>query len=63
MADLAAYIECQDRVAALWKQPEAWTKASVFNTARVGFFSSDRAIREYADRIWDVKPVKLSPMK
>ena len=49
MADLAAYIDCQERVAALWQKPEAWTKASVLNSARMGYFSSDRAIREYAE--------------
>ncbi len=60
MADLAAYIDCQERVAALWQKPEAWTRASVLNSARMGYFSSDRAIREYAENIWDVKPVKLT---
>ncbi|MBL8923924.1 MAG: glycogen/starch/alpha-glucan phosphorylase, partial [Myxococcaceae bacterium] len=62
LADLAAYIDCQERVAALWQQPDAWTRASVLNTARMGFFSSDRSIREYAERIWKVKPVKLPPI-
>ncbi|MER2561689.1 MAG: glycogen/starch/alpha-glucan phosphorylase [Myxococcaceae bacterium] len=59
LADLAAYLDCQERVAALWQQPEAWTRMSVLNSARMGFFSSDRSIREYAANIWNVKPVKL----
>jgi len=59
LPDLAAYLDCQERVAALWQQPEAWTRMSVLNSARMGFFSSDRSIREYAANIWNVKPVKL----
>jgi starch phosphorylase len=59
LADLAAYIDCQERVAALWQKPEAWTRMSVLNSARMGFFSSDRSIREYAANIWNVRPVKL----
>ncbi len=59
LADLAAYIDCQERVAALWQKPDAWARASVLNTARMGHFSSDRSIREYASKIWNVRPVKL----
>jgi starch phosphorylase len=36
-----------------------WTAATIRNVARMGFFSSDRAIREYAERIWRVQPVPL----
>ncbi len=59
LADYASYIEAQDRVNALWKNPTEWTKKSILNTARSGKFSSDRTIRQYADEIWKVKPVTI----
>ncbi|MGR8952744.1 MAG: glycogen/starch/alpha-glucan phosphorylase, partial [Gammaproteobacteria bacterium] len=58
-ADYADYIACQDKVAEAWKDPENWTRMSILNTARAGKFSSDRAIREYCDEIWNVKPVSV----
>jgi starch phosphorylase len=58
-ADFAAYSEVQGRVAARWHDPPAWWRSSVLNTAHVGWFSSDRAIREYAADIWNVVPHKL----
>ena len=57
-ADFAAYVESQGRVAARWHDPQAWWRSSVLNTAHVGWFSSDRAIREYAEDIWNVTPRK-----
>jgi starch phosphorylase len=57
-ADFAAYAETQDRVAAQWHDSHAWWRSSVLNTAHVGWFSSDRAIREYAEDIWNVVPHK-----
>jgi starch phosphorylase len=53
-ADFDAYAETQGKVDARWKEPIAWQRASILNTARVGWFSADRAIREYAEEIWDV---------
>jgi starch phosphorylase len=38
----------------VWQDSFAWTRASILNTARVGWFSSDRTIREYADDVWKV---------
>jgi len=58
LADFASYVACQDRVSATYRDKERWTKMAVLNVARAGFFSSDRAIREYAEKIWDAKPVK-----
>ncbi|MBF9194936.1 glycogen/starch/alpha-glucan phosphorylase [Microvirga sp. BT290] len=53
-ADFDSYWATQRRVDELWQQPSAWSRASVLNTSRVGWFSSDRTIREYADEIWKV---------
>ncbi len=55
LADFRAYAACQARVAAAWRNPSAWTKASILNVARAGYFSSDRSIREYAKNIWRVR--------
>ncbi|MDE3208427.1 MAG: glycogen/starch/alpha-glucan phosphorylase, partial [Pseudomonadota bacterium] len=60
MADYASYIHCQDKVDKLYSQPEDWTKQAILNTARMGYFSSDRAIREYAKLIWNIEPVQVS---
>ena len=59
LADYLAYIETQERVNRLYRQPEAWARKAILNTARMGKFSSDRAVREYAEKIWKVKPVKV----
>jgi starch phosphorylase len=53
-ADFDAYCAIQRDIAALWRQPVAWWRSSILNTAGVAWFSSDRAIGEYAAKIWDV---------
>jgi starch phosphorylase len=60
LADFQSYIECQDKVAAVYRDTELWTRMSILNTARSGKFSSDRTIREYCKDIWRVKPVPIS---
>ena len=60
LADYAAYVECQDRVSAAWRDTDAWTRMSILNTARSGKFSSDRAITEYCEDIWNVLPVTVT---
>jgi starch phosphorylase len=57
LADFASYAAAQDRVDALYRQPEEWSRAAALNCLNMGYFSSDRSVREYADRIWDVRPV------
>ncbi len=51
-ADFAAYWQAQMNVDDLWRKRKAWLRASVLNTANVGWFSSDRTITEYAQEIW-----------
>ena len=55
-ADYQSYIDCQDHVSAAFLDERTWTRKSILNVARMGKFSSDRSIREYCDRIWQVKP-------
>ena len=59
-ADFADYVACQERVSAAWAEPATWTRMSILNTARAGRFSSDRAVREYCERIWGVTRVPIT---
>jgi len=59
MADFGSYCECQDRADKAYRDQKRWTRMSVLNVARMGRFSSDRAIRDYAEKIWNVRPVKI----
>ena len=59
LADYRSYVDCQDRVDELYRQPEEWTIRTMHNIANMGYFSSDRTIQEYADEIWHIKPVRL----
>ncbi|NLC80465.1 MAG: glycogen/starch/alpha-glucan phosphorylase, partial [Lentisphaerae bacterium] len=60
LADLRDYMDTQDRVEALYREPWQWDRKALVNVARAGRFSSDRTIREYARDIWHVSPVDLS---
>lgn len=59
LADYRSYIDCQDKVDKVYKNPAEWTARISNNIANMGYFSSDRTIQEYADDIWHIKPVKL----
>ncbi|OBK40907.1 glycogen phosphorylase [Mycobacterium sp. 1245111.1] len=59
-ADFASYVAAQELVSAAWQDKDAWTKMSILNTARSGKFSSDRAIAEYCDEIWNVWPLTVT---
>ena len=59
LADFASYMACQDRVNTAYLNPDTWTRMSILNTARMGYFSSDRTIGEYANEIWNLKPVPV----
>jgi len=60
LADLRSYAEAQERVGALYRKPHAWARKALLNVARMGRFSSDRTIREYAEEIWDLEAVPVS---
>ena len=52
--DFEAYWDAQRQVDRLWQSPADWWRMSILNTARMGWFSADRAVREYAREIWHV---------
>src|SRR5262249_20657778 len=56
LADLAAYLEADARLSALYADPEAWARKAILNVAGSGTFSSDRTITEYASDIWHARP-------
>jgi len=58
-ADYQSYVDLQDEVSRVYENVDEWTKRSIYNVARIGKFSSDRSVKEYADNIWKVKPTPI----
>ena len=58
LADYAAYMAAQDRVDALYREQNEWVRQAIINVAKMGKFSSDRSIQDYAKNIWNLKPVQ-----
>jgi len=62
LADYRSYIDCHDQaVGPAWADQDQWTRTSILNTARSGFFSSDRTVRDYNRDIWHTEPVPVPP--
>jgi starch phosphorylase len=59
LADFRSYVECHGRVDAAYRKPSEWARMAILNTARMGKFSSDRTIREYAEQIWSLPSVPV----
>ncbi len=59
MADFSAYVEAQRRISEAFIDKENWTRMAIRNTARSGFFSSDRTIRQYAEEIWESSSIPI----
>jgi len=55
LADFADYATCQQRVSEAYRDQDNWVRMSILNVARMGYFSSDRSIREYCTHVWHVK--------
>jgi starch phosphorylase len=52
-------VDSQDLVEQAWSDPDHWTWMSILNTARCGFFSSDRTVADYCSSIWHAQPVRV----
>ncbi len=60
LADYRSYIDCHDRAGPAWADQDRWARMSILNTARSGFFSSDRTVRDYCRDIWHTEPVPIT---
>ena len=59
MADFPAYLEKQQEVSTVWRDSDRWTRMSLLNVSRMGCFSSDRSIGEYAQKVWHITPTPV----
>ena len=62
LADLKPYLEADERLLALYANPDEWARKAILNVAGSGKFSSDRTIAEYTNEIWNVQPCPV-PVK
>ncbi|MGD8439761.1 MAG: glycogen/starch/alpha-glucan phosphorylase, partial [Holophagae bacterium] len=60
LADFRSYVETQERAAAMYRDRRAWARAAILNVAAMGYFSSDRAILEYAEKVWGLESVAVT---
>ena len=58
LADFDSYADAQKRLEKAYNDPMDWNKKSLVNIAQSGFFAADRAVKEYGDRIWHLRPVE-----
>ncbi|MDZ4198184.1 MAG: glycogen/starch/alpha-glucan phosphorylase, partial [Kiritimatiellia bacterium] len=59
LADFREYVRTQEQAAELFRDPDAWARKAILNVSRMGPFSSDRTIRQYATEVWDLKPTPI----
>lgn len=59
LGDFASYIDCQAQVERAYLDQKRWNQSSILNIAKMGYFSSDRTIREYSADIWKAEPVQV----
>jgi starch phosphorylase len=60
LADYRSYIDCQDAVSRAYGDRHHWARMAILNIARMGYFSADRAVQEYCNDIWQIKPVPIA---
>jgi len=60
LVDFPSYVDCCEQAAGAYADQQRWTKMSILNAARCGFFSSDRSMRQYCQEIWHVEPVNVT---
>ena len=59
LADFDSYVRAQEEISRRYEDRSSWARSCLINIAKSSYFSSDRTIRQYAEEIWDVKPIKL----